>query len=188
MAYTTLAEVKLYAGITTTNDDVLLEQCITRAQRAIDTYCKRTFEALSDTTRYFDAVADVNGRLLYLDHDLTSVTSITNGDGTTVGASNYVLVPANYWPAFAIQLKSSSNVTWTYNDTPENAIAVVGRWAYALTAPADVVQACVRLAAWFYRQKDNSADIDQLTTVGGAVLVPPGVPKDVQALLKGYIR
>ena len=189
MAYATLAELKLYLNIGSSTDDVLLSSLITRAQGVIDTYTKRTFEASADTTRYFHAIDDVTDYTLHLDHDLYSVTTVTNGDGTVVSASNYVLLPANYRPAYAIALKWSSSVVWTYSTSPENAISITGRWAYSLTAPSDIQQACIRLAAWFYRQKDTHSDVDNSTiATGGMVLVPQGVPKDVHALLKGYIR
>lgn len=189
MAYASTPELKLYLGITTSTDDVLLTALITRAQSIIDTYCKRTFEAAADSTRYFHAVNDVGGYTLYLDHDLYSATTVTNGDGVAVSASDYVLVPANYRPAYAIALKLSASAVWTYSTTPENAISVAGKWAYSLTAPADITHACIRLAAWLYRQKDTHGDVDNATiATGGMVLVPQGVPKDIHALLKGYVR
>lgn len=189
MAYITLAELKQYLSIDTTTDDVLLEKLILSAQSAVDTYTKRTFEASADSTRYFHAINDVHDYTLMLDHDLVSVTTVTNGDATTVNSSYYVLLPTNYAPKYAIQLKWSSPVVWTYSDSPENAISVTGKWAYSLTAPADVQQATKRLAAWFYRQKDTSSDGDRaMTTDGGTVIIPGNLPKDVTQLLKAYIR
>lgn len=189
MSYATTPELKLYLGITTSTDDVLLTALISRAQGIIDTYCKRTFEASADTTRYFHAVHDVDQYTLYLDHDLYSVTTLTNGGGVAVSASDYVLLPANYKPAYAIALKWSASVVWTYSDTPENAIAITGKWAYSLTAPADITHACIRLAAWLYRQKDNSADMSDVSvTTGGAVMIPSGLPRDVWTLLERYVR
>lgn len=58
MAYTTLAAVKSYLSIPTTTDDTVLTDLIPRAQAMIDGYCKRTFEALVDSTKRFDAVRD----------------------------------------------------------------------------------------------------------------------------------
>lgn len=189
MAYATTPELKLYLSISTSTDDVLLSALITRAKGIIDTYCKRTFEAAADTTRYFHAVNDVDQNILYLDHDLYSITTLTNGDSTVISASDYVLLPANYKPAYSIALKWNASVAWTYSDSPENAISIVGKWAYSLTAPADIQHACIRLAAWLYRQKDTSGDVDNATiATGGVVLVPQGIPKDVHALLRGYVR
>lgn len=189
MAYASLAELKAYAGIDSSGDDTLLTALLARAQAIIDSHCRRTFEAAADSTRYFDAEDDVDDDDLIVDTDLYSVTSVTNGDGTAVAASEYVLEPANHRPAYAICLKENSSVVWTWSDSPENAISVTGRWAYSLTAPADITHACIRLAAWLYRQKDNSADVDAVNvTSGGAVIVPSGLPNDVTLLLRVYVR
>ena len=66
-------------------------------------------------------------------------------------------------------------------------IAVTGKWGYSLTAPADVVQATVRLAAWFYRQKDNAAG-DQAIVTGDVTVLPARLPEDVRKLLRPYLR
>lgn len=188
MAYATTADVKAYLNIGTTTDDALLAALIARAQALVDGFCERTFEASADTTRSFDAVADVDGRRLYLDADLCSIHSVTNGDGTTVASTHYVTEPRNATPYYAITLKGSSGVAWTYDDDPENAIAVSGKWAYSSTPPADISQATVRLTAWLYRQRDNSADIDRALIAGDVTILPLRLPQDVQAMLARYKR
>lgn len=192
--YTTLRE---YLNIAADSDDGLLVNVIMQAQSIIETVCKRRFEASSDTTRYFDAEVDVvegqgygGRRVLKLDDDLYSVTSITNGDGTTVTAGQYVFNPRNFRPYYEIELKASSTIAWTYSTTPENAIAVTGRWAYSLTPPDDIKWATVRLAAWLYRQRDTSSgDIDRpMLSNSGIVLMPSSLPSDVSKLLERYYR
>ena len=75
MAYTDKTAVKAYLGIVTTDDDALLDVLIPRAQAIIDAKTGRTFEAASDSVRYFSD-CDVSGATLYLDHDLCAITSI----------------------------------------------------------------------------------------------------------------
>lgn len=189
MAYATLAELKTYLSISGNGDDTLLAALLVRAQAIIDAHCRRTFEAAADTTRYFDAEDDIDGDDLVVDTDLYSVTSVTNGDGTAIASTEYVLEPANHRPAYAICLKDTSSVVWTWSDHHENAISVTGRWAYSLTAPADIAHACIRLAAWLYRQKDTSVEVDAVSvTSGGAVITPSGLPTDVTLLLRTYVR
>ena len=192
MAYTTLADVKEYLSIpsATTDDDDLITDLIARAQAAIDTHCRDTFEASADTDVTFDAVADVDGPELYFGrHTFASITSITNGDGTTVASTSYVTQPRNDTPYFAVRLLSSKGISWTYEDDPEDAITVSGKRAYSTSAPADIVQACVRFVAWMYRQKDTSADVDRpLLTGDGNIIMPSAIPNDVKAKLEPYRR
>lgn len=189
--YTSAADLKTYLGITVSTDDALLTALITRAQKAIDSHCRRTFEASADTTRYVDASYPyVNGRYLNIRRigDLCAITSITNGNSTTVTSDQYVTEPRNETPYHVIKLKDNVSVTWTYTGTPENAISITGKWAYSTTAPADIVHACIRLAAFYYRQKDSNVFESVAIPSAGVIEVPMGMPKDVSIILKPYMR
>lgn len=196
MAYTTTAALRTYLGVTTgTDDDALLAELIARAQDHIDRHCGQSFEAAADTTRYFAAISaeeggPIDGRDLILDAPLCAITSVTNGNGTVVSAANYVTLPPNTTRWYAIRLKSSSGLLWTYNtDVETDLIAVVGRWAFSITAPATIVQACTRLAAYLYRQRANSSDLDRAVAVGNnAMLLPSDLPRDLQLLLVNFRR
>ena len=185
MAYASLADLKLYRGIATaqTSDDAIMTVCLTRAQAAIDQYTDRTFEASATSTRYFDAVRDVSpdGRTLYLDSDLCSITTITNGSGNA--ATLYVPEPRNVTPYYAIRLKATAGEQWTWEDEPEDAISVRGKWAYSVSAPADIVQATIRLAAYMYAQKDSSVFDVTAYPDAGVMTVPQGIPRDVREIL-----
>lgn len=188
MAYTDLTSLKRYLGISSTNDDTLLGECIARAQALIDDYTGRTFEAAADTTRTFDAVDDVDGRLLYLDEALCQITSVTNGDGVVVAASEYTTQPRNETPYHALKLLASSGKAWQYEDDHEDAISIVGRWAWSVTAPTAIVQATIRLAAYLYHQKDNAQELDRTVVAGGNVLLPSELPRDLTQMLDYYRR
>ena len=180
MAYITLGQLKSYKGITSDTDDVLLAGFIASAQSTIDDLHGQTFEATADATRYFDAKADVWGRKLVLDRPLCQITSVTNGDGVAILPASYVTEPRNGTPYWALTLKATADVFWTWGNDPENAITVVGRWAYSLTAPADIQQKTLQLAAWLYLQKDTSAEIERpILTTGGTVLLPQRLPADL---------
>jgi len=186
MAYAAASDVKTYLGISVSTDDTLITALITRAQAAIDRYCNRTFEASANSTRYFDAVADVYGPTLILDEDLASINSVTNGDGTTVTSSQYVTEPRNMTPYYALRIRSDASVAWTYSSYPENAIAISGKWAYSTSAPADIVHACIRLASYYYRQKDAQVFDVTATPELGQITIPQGLPRDVEILLEPY--
>lgn len=188
MAYTTSALVKTYLGIAGSGDDTLLGTLGARAQAAIDRHCGRTFEAGTNTIRYYDATRDVDGRTLRLDRDLCSINTVTNGDGSVIGATSYVTEPRNDTPYYAITLLGTSGVQWTWATNPENAIAISGKWAYSTAAPDDIVQAATRLTAYYYRQKDAQTFETTASPELGIVTVPMAVPRDVLALLAPYKR
>jgi len=193
MAYTTAAALKVYLNIPAgeTSDDALLTTLASRAQAAVDTFCGRTFEAAQDTTRKLDSQLCVSDerRTLYLERELCAVTSITNRDGVAVRPTDYVMLPRWETPFFAILLKRDSNVRWTWTVTPEDAIAVVGRWAYSVTPPPDVVHVTERLAAYLYQQRNSQGELDRTMVVGGNMTVlPQSLPRDVQMMLQPYRR
>lgn len=186
--YCTLADVRLYQHIGSgkTAHDSLLNDLISKASARIDRYCNRTFVAAS-ATRKFHGMHDVDSQTLYLDEDLVSVTSITNGDGTTLSASDYVLEPTNRTPKFAVRLKASSSKSWTWTTDPEEAISVAGLWGYASTQPPDIKHAAVRLVAWYFAQRDAPFEAQGLPELG-IVTVPSDIPADIKATLDPYVR
>jgi len=189
--YCTLAQVRKYADFkdaSNTSDDALISDLITRASKRIDTYCGRTFVQRT-ATRKFDAVRDVEGQRLWMDDDLLSVTSITNGDSTAVTSAQYVLEPANDAPKYAIKLKASSAVSWTYTTDPEQAISVAGTWGFmaGTIPPADIQHAAIRLTAWYYQQREAPFETVALPELG-AVTIPQAIPADIVAVLENYVR
>jgi len=192
MAYCENADVKTYLGISEAGDDDLIDDLIDRAQAGVEIYTSRKFEADADTTRYFDAVADVDGALLYLDEDLCAVTSVTtdaDGDADSLTQNtHYITVPRNITPWHALKMLSSSNYDWTYTGDPEAGIEIVGRWAYSTTPPDDVKHACVRWAAYLYRQKDSQVFDTTAIPDAGVITIPQGIPADVEKLLAPYVK
>lgn len=189
MGYANLADLKDYLGISdsTTTDDMLLSNLIRRASAAIDTYCGRKFEATT-ATRHYEADA-VDGCYLYLDDDLLSVTTLTNGDSdaTTIASTEYWLWPRNDGPPYnAIRLEANSDYSWEV-DT-DYMISVEGEWGWSKSAPADVAHACVRLSAYYYQQKDTPTFDTTVIPEAGVITVPQGIPHDVRLLIDPYVR
>jgi len=189
MSYCSVEDVLTYGDIASSADDPLLLELIDRAQKIIEKHTARIFEASANTARTFDAVRDVEKRTLYLDQDLASLNSVTNGDGNAIATSVIVTEPRNRTPYFALTIRSDQTTSWTYNDYPENAISISGKWAYSTTAPDDIVQATVRLATFLYRQRESHESLDRpLLTGDGVTILPVHLPADVLQLLKPYIR
>lgn len=188
--YTTLNELKTYLGISATTDDVLLMSIIVRASEAVDSYTGRTFSAASDSTRYFDAIGEhiIDGRDLYLDHDLCEVTTVTNGNGTAISSTYYTTIPKNETPFYAIRIKQNYSSTWTYSTVWEDAISIVGKWAYSVNPPADITQATIRWAGYMYKQKDAQVFDTTAIPEAGVIQIPAGIPQDVRMLLRPYKR
>ena len=187
MSYTSLINLKDYLGISvaSTADDPLLTDLLTRAEGIIDAYTGRHFEA-ETATKYF-TIDDIDGQDLNLwGYDLLTVTKLINGDGVEIASGSYRLFPRNDNPKWMIRLDEDQS--WNFTDS-DSEISVAGTWGYSATAPADITHACIRLAAFLYRQKDTSADIDRpMVTGDGVTIMPSGLPSDVQKLLDRYKR
>jgi len=196
-AYTTVSAVKAELGVTSTSDDGLLSALITQASRRIDALCARRFYTpTADETRVFDLPADVRGDL-WLDEDLYSLTSVVNGDGTTIAADTYVLLPANKTPKYALRLRAARGVVWRYNATgdSEQVIQVVGKWGYSASAPDAVQRVCRAIVKHWYTRRADSAI--QSTSIGDYSVtyasaapdagdLPPGALDDLR--LGGFIK
>lgn len=191
MAYATTEQFRTLRDITSYGDDLLIEALISRAQAAIDRYCHRKFEG-SAANRTFDAGADVEGAVLwvYSAGDLASITTVTNGDGATIASSAYVTEPRNAVargiPIVGIRLKSGTY--WrAAGGQNENAITINGVWAYSAIAPADIVQATLMLANYYYDQRMSSGG--EIAVIPGvSVSIPQGMPAAVKQLLAPYVR
>jgi hypothetical protein len=124
--YEVIHEMK---GVEGTSDDALMLKFVRDVSAQIKTYADREFVPRIQT-RYFDALANVNGLTFTFDRDLLAATTITNGDALTVSATAYVTEPRNDSPYYAIKLKASAGLTWNYEQDPENALSIAGVWGY----------------------------------------------------------
>lgn len=196
MAYTTAADVKTFMEISSNDDNSLLTTMIAEAQKIIDTYCNRTFEYGTATVRKFTPLlvnygGDVlmDGLTLMFDTDCCAITTVTNGDGTVISSSDYVLLPANSTASYGIQLKRVSNVRWTYSDSPEQSVQITGKWSFSETAPSNIVYATKKLVKYMYTSRANSADTDRdVLSPEGVVIAQSRIPKDVLSIINPYRR
>jgi hypothetical protein len=193
MVYCTVADVKEYLDVEGAGDDALIGDLIDRAQKAIDSHTRRTFEDPgADDTREFTVGEDTEGRELLFDEDIYSITTVVtdadNASPTTVPLTAYVTMPRNTTPYYGIKLLTSQSYIWEYTDDAEMGIEITGRWAYSESAPDDITQACARWAAYLYRQRDAQVFDTTAIPSAGVIQIPQGMPKDVRILLDPYVR
>jgi len=190
MAYIDLPTLKTYmqgAVSVGATDDTILSACIARAQAIIEAPpplgTGRLFEAGVDATRYFDAERDTLGYdLVFPALDLCAVTSVTvNGDA--LDSDDYTTIPRNTTPYHGIHLKRNSGASWAWEDDPDDAIAVTGKWAYAASAPNYIAQLTCRLAAYLYRQRMFSEETERPIIAGDVTILPSALPDDIRTAI-----
>jgi len=188
--YATSAQFFAFAipnGGTSTGDDAVIEEIIEAASRVIDNETRRTFYARGET-RYYD-VLDSN--TLYLDDDLISVGKFTNGDGTEISSGDYLTLPYNDSPKFAVKIKDASTVTFEFDSTNngERAVSLSGSWGWSTSAPKDVEVACLQIAKNVYNRRFGEGDNSETTvTAGGVVITPKDIPASARAVIQKYQR
>ena len=123
-------------GITDANDDNVIAGVLNGVSRIIDTATRGRIFFPRVATRLFSLLrTDYNWqirRTLKLDFDLLEVTTLLNGDGTTIATASYYLVSPNSTPYHAIVLRESSSIQWQFGSSgdSEYVISVTGIWGY----------------------------------------------------------
>lgn len=187
--FATLAEFKAWHNISSTDagDDTVIEQCVEAASRYIDGEVGRTFYARTET-RYYDTPGS---RILKLDDDLLTITTLTNGNDVAIAATEYNLWPKNSPPYSEIRLKASSLIRWEMDGSGnvEAVIDVAGTWGYVATAPHDIRQVCLMIAQSVYARRvgENVSSIVKVTAAG-VVITPQDIPGIATQTLRKYKR
>lgn len=188
--YADLDEYKAY-GIPDARENApnneVLNDIITASSRFIDAETGRTFYARTET-RSFNIPED-GSRELRLDDDLLTVTTFSNGEGTEITSANYILLPANVSPKYAIKLTETSTIFWLpdSNNNTEQAIDLLGTWGYSSSTPADIHLACLEIAKSYAGRRFGDA-FDTTTTITGAgvIITPRDVPSSARGTLNSY--
>lgn len=176
MAYATIAEVKEYLGISTSDDDALLGRLISAAQAAIEAYTSRRFEIVNASLTY--PIEYWRGDVVFVGDDLRSITSVTTDAGDSWTQAHFTFTP----PARVLYFKTDAQKP----SADARFFTVTGSWGFTLQPPENVKQACIRLAGHMYRMKDAQAyDVIGMTETG-VMRVQGKMPVDVVELLKPY--
>jgi len=197
--YVTVAQFKEeYKDIAAASDDTFINRALNAAQEALDGYLRRTVLATADSTKYFDADGDsIEGLTLYLSDmgDICSITTVTNGDATTVTSGQYTTYPktlTDHEPSIErLRLLPSSTKAWTYTTDAENAISVAGKWgmwATVATVPDAFKVSVMELAA--HMMETRKVQVFDTTAIpdAGVITVPSGWPATVRTRLAPWRR
>ena len=112
-----------------------LLKVIISASQQIERETRRYFVP-RDQTRYFNGRQWGNGGRavgteLYLDRDLQTLTTVTNGDLATVSSDDYTLAPRNSDTGKTIiRLTTDSGLVWTNGTSDSEGISLAGTWHY----------------------------------------------------------
>src|SRR3990167_11192106 len=177
------------------SDDVFVERLLERCSREFDGDTGNWFYAHQQARNY-----DMpRGRCLELDAPLLSVTSITNGDDTTIESTEYLLYPLNGPNKAEIRIKQSSAVIWQMSgaDT-EGVITVRGEWGYvyrdstdpeSMTPILNSKSAVLALALAVYKRRYgvNTEGVAQVTGAG-VVITPRDKSPEYWSIVNRYKR
>ena len=177
------------------SDDVFVERLLERCSREFDGDTGNWFYAHQQARNY-----DMpSGRCLELDAPLLSVTSITNGDDTTIESTEYLLYPLNGPNKAEVRIKQSSAVIWQMSgaDT-EGVITVRGEWGYvdrdstdpeSMTPILNSKSAVLALALAVYKRRYgvNTEGVAQVTGAG-VVITPRDKSPEYWSIVSRYKR
>lgn len=169
------------------SDEGILQDCIDDAESYINNETHRMFSAVSATRYFAEFDLEPDGLTLWFPDDLLTITTLTNGDSsaTIIPATEYVLYPRNESPPYhGIRLNYNSAYSWEW-DT-DYWVSVAGMWGWSMNPPGDIRRATLRLAAFYYRQKDSQVFETTAVPEAGVITVPQAVPRDVTAIIAKY--
>lgn len=160
--YITLAELKSYMGLETSEKDAIVQDSIDAAQEAIDEYCKRQFnDAGQATARKF---SPNDPGLCFVDDFHTEAGFLLRTDDdddgnyeSQWGGEDYELRPLNalekvparpLWQIYAVGNQ------FRFRDTRHANVQVTARWGWA-AVPSNVRQAAFILGSDNFQLKDS---------------------------------
>lgn len=190
MAYVTVAEYKTWLNalnsqrtqITPANaDDSEYQLFIDESTAYIESETKRVFSAVTDT-KYFNERAQDQGRPeLIFTPDLLTVTSVVNGDGVTLAATDYWAYPRNASRMFGVEMRPTSSAAWSFVN---GYVAVAGTWGAMATPNTFIKHLAFRVAWWIQQTRTTTG---QITTFGDGTRTqdgntPPDIVRDIKRL------
>lgn len=192
--YATLAEIKLFLGITDSVDDTLLEGMVEAASRSIDRMANRRFYLDATATArlyrandalqlFIDDVGSATGLIVALD-----ATGLGNYTNTLTLNTDYILDPITApslnrpWNVVTI-VSASSAFEAPINYRP--GVQVTAKWGWP-SIPDDINQACMILTADLYKRKDAPGGILGLGDLGAIRMSPVG--RDITQMVRAYRR
>lgn len=162
----------------------LMQDSLDQAESAINDYTRRNFAGTAGTV-YVNRFSQrlVKNQAMYLQNDLHTLVSLTNGDGQNIPVGSVWLEPRNAGPPYRL-LRLHSAYVYVWNTDSD--VIVAGTFGFSTVAPAAIARSTVRLAAYFYRLKDVGIGDVAGTNDSGEVTYPKGMPDDIKQQLSPY--
>ena len=136
---TTLANVKSWLGVSSTDDDAQLTRLITAASDFVANYCSRTFASTVMSDRKYHG--NGNSTLVLRNWPIISIQSLAI-DGVTVDPANYSFYDRMICLSQGVFNRGLANVSVSYT-------------AGYTTIPLGLEQAVIELIAFKYREKER---------------------------------
>jgi len=126
--YTTVHFARsMYLSSDKSGDDNLILSFIRQSSREIDRLSGKKFFPTVES-RKFDVPKD-GGSDIYLDADLLTLLSITNGDGSSISLSDVILIGNNDVTKNIVRLPQINGLWLPDGSTEEQAITITGVWS-----------------------------------------------------------
>lgn len=183
--YAILEEVRAYAKIQEDDSAGLdvLQDLLGQVSRLIDTLTGRILVPAEDTEVFVD-FCNIEGRDLWIgerNNPLLSITSLLNGNGTSIASSEYLLLPRGASRSHTIRLKEMSNVDWEEDPNGDSFIKITGKWGWSLTVPDDLRLETIEAIVYIYKQRDVIENSERAqVSPDGFVVLPAMLPKRTQ--------
>ena len=196
MSYPNLGNLKDYLVIALDNeaDDATLTDILVNAIGFVEIYTDRVFVVAADSSEDFDVAApNVHKDTLFFFRDLAAITSVTNGNGDLIAASDYTTkkseVSATIYALKLTRKAILSGAYWRYG-SDGTAIKIVGKWGYSADCPDTIYEIILRLASLDYRARSagQGGAVTALSKRAGLVIGAADVPKDIMFKLERFRR
>jgi len=204
--YVSLEAMKAYGlpkALNNEADDTVISMLIDSASREADHIMRPTFYPTTGI-QYFDTplankTPPIGNYLtsptnpadtIMFDDDLQSLTSITNGDGTVLDASAFILIPYSGAPYYAVKLRPTAGKMWNTNaGDPLGAVQISGMWGADTSAPSDIQEAVMMIVKNAYNRRfgDNTSG-KSIITSGGVIVTPEDIPDKAMDTLLHHRR
>ena len=162
----------------------LMQDSLDEAESAINDYTRRQFAGTAGTI-YVNRFSQrfIKNQALYLENDLHTLVSLTNGDSQNIPVGSVWLEPRNAGPPYRlIRLHSAYVYVWN----TDSDVIIAGTFGFSTVPPAAISRACVELGAYYYRVKDVGPTDTAGLAASGEVLYPKTMPDYVRSKLEPY--
>lgn len=172
---TTVDAVKIYLGINSSADDVLIGSLVTAASAYIETWISRRF----DIQNYTDLFNGYGGNSWVLrNYPVVSITSVTV-NGSSISRSVSISSPGFDSDDISVVLRGYTFCRGQLNC----AIEYMGGYT---VPPDEISQACIELVAARYKEKDRIGLVSKALAGETTSYSQRDMPASVKAILNNY--